>query len=241
MTNITSPADPLVADVPLRIPPLENGDCLTRAEFERRYEAMPHIKKAELIEGEVHMPSPVRLTKHSSPNAEFIGWLIQYQAATPGVTVGVGGTIRLDATNEFQPDGFMLIHPDLGGKVRLSADDYVEGAPEFVGEISSSTVSIDLNKKLNVYRRNGVQEYFVWRVLDNAVDWFVLQDGDFKPLPKDDAGCIRSLVFPGLWLDVEALLRDDLATVLTVLQKGLESPEHQQFVTRLQKLTKAAD
>ena len=29
-------------------------------EFERRYEAMPEVKKAELIEGEVYMPSPVR-------------------------------------------------------------------------------------------------------------------------------------------------------------------------------------
>ena len=40
------------------VAPLENGDRLTRAEFERRYDAMPHVKKAELIEGEVYMPSP---------------------------------------------------------------------------------------------------------------------------------------------------------------------------------------
>ena len=35
------------------IPPLESGDRLIRAEFERRYQAMPHVKKAELIEGVV--------------------------------------------------------------------------------------------------------------------------------------------------------------------------------------------
>ena len=40
--------------------PLENGDRLTRAEFERRYAAMPRLKKAELIEGIVYVPSPVR-------------------------------------------------------------------------------------------------------------------------------------------------------------------------------------
>jgi len=31
------------------LPPLENGDRLTRAEFERRYQTMPHHQKAELI------------------------------------------------------------------------------------------------------------------------------------------------------------------------------------------------
>ena len=44
---------------PPRILPLEHGDHLTREEFERRYEAMPHVRKAELIEGVVYMPSPV--------------------------------------------------------------------------------------------------------------------------------------------------------------------------------------
>jgi hypothetical protein len=33
-----------------RVPVLCNGDRLTRDEFERRYEAMPEVKKAELIE-----------------------------------------------------------------------------------------------------------------------------------------------------------------------------------------------
>lgn len=32
-------------------PPLQQGDMLTRSEFERRYAAMPHLKKAELIDG----------------------------------------------------------------------------------------------------------------------------------------------------------------------------------------------
>ena len=47
------------------LPPLENGDRLTRDEFERRYEAMPHLKKAELIEGVVYVPSPVRYHRHT--------------------------------------------------------------------------------------------------------------------------------------------------------------------------------
>src|SRR2546423_9021201 len=102
---------PLRASSCEAIPPLENGDTLTRAEFERRYEAMPHLKKAELIEGVVYVPSPVRLRRHGQPNAELVTWLGVYRAATPGVMVADNTTARLDVDNEPQPDGLLLIDP----------------------------------------------------------------------------------------------------------------------------------
>ena len=92
------------------IPPLFNGDHLTRAEFERRYAARPHLKKAELIEGVVYMPSPVHLDKHSKPHSRIIGWLFNYVAATPGTDFGDNATVRLDRENEVQPDAFLRIH-----------------------------------------------------------------------------------------------------------------------------------
>src|SRR5947209_2476661 len=153
------------------IPPLEPGDRLTREEFERRYEAMPHLKKAELIEGVVFMPSPVRYKRHSLPHFQLITWLGFYQAATPGVGGGDNGTTRLDLDNEPQPDAFLLIDPACGGQARISEDDYVELAPELVGEIAASSVAFDLHTKLTVYRRSGVREYLVWRVLDQQFDW----------------------------------------------------------------------
>jgi len=72
------------------------GDRLTRAEFERRYEAHPEIKKAELIEGVVHMPSPTRFEKHGRPHSDIITWLGLYCAMTPGVRSGTNVTVRLD-------------------------------------------------------------------------------------------------------------------------------------------------
>ena len=132
------------------IPPLENGDRLTRAEFERRYEAMPHLKKAELIEGEVYIGSPEHHRRHSLPHLQIGCWLGSYMAATPGVEAGDNGSVRLDLDNEPQPDAFLLIEPERGGQARISADDFVEGAPELVAEISSSSVSYDLGKKLKV-------------------------------------------------------------------------------------------
>jgi Uma2 family endonuclease len=219
------------------IPPLENGDRLSRIEFERRYDAMPHLKKAELIEGIVYMPSPVRHRQHGQPHSYLMGWLVVYMAGTPGVQVGDNSTARLDLDNEPQPDGSLLIDPERGGQTRISEDGYIEGPPELVLEVASSSASYDLHVKRNVYRRNGVQEYVVWRVLDEAIDWFVLRDGQYERLAPGDDGILRSHVFPGLWLDPTALLRHDLATVLATVQQGASSPEHAAFVATLQPRT----
>jgi hypothetical protein len=214
-------------------PPLEPGDHLTRAEFERRYEAMPELKKAELIEGVVYMPSPVRLEQHGGPHADLIAWLVVFRASTPGVRVGDNSTVRLHLDNEPQPDALMIVEPACGGQVTLSADGYIEGGPELVAEVAASSAAIDLNAKLRVYCRNHVQEYIVWRVLDRAIDWFVLRHDQYDPLPLSPAGYYQSEVFPGLWLDPDAMIRGDLATVLQVLQQGLASAEHAAFVARL--------
>jgi Uma2 family endonuclease len=216
-----------------RPPPLENGDRLTRAEFERRYEAMPHLKKAELIEGVVFMPSPVRQRRHGRPHHHINTWLGVYEAGTPGVEGGDNSTTRLDLDTEPQPDVVLFIQPERGGKVRISADDYIEGAPELVVEVAASKVSIALNAKLQVYCRNGVCEYIVWRVLDQDIDWFVLREGQYDRLQPGADGLYRSEIFPGLWLDAAALLRGDLATVLAAVQRGIASPEHAAFVAKL--------
>src|SRR5262245_6206024 len=229
------PIEPTEATGNGTIPPLENGDRLTRAEFERRYDAMPGLKKAELIEGEVYMPSPVRHGRHSHPHTRLVAWLANYETATPGVEAGDNGSIRLDLDNEPQPDAYLIIRPEHGGQARISEDDYIEGAPELVAEVASSSVSYDLGKKLNTYRRNGVREYVVWRVLDRQVDWFVNREGRFELMPPSADGILRSTVFPGLWLDPAALARGEKATVKGILQQGLDSAEHGDFVARLER------
>ncbi len=216
-----------------KVPPLESGDRLTRHEFERRYQAMPYIKKAELVEGVVYVASPVRMANHGRPHAVLVGWLMVYKAATPGVDLGDNATVRLDADNEPQPDALLRIEPEVGGNSRISEDDYVEGAPELIAEIAASSASYDLNDKLNAYRRNGVQEYIVWQMYENRLDWYSLQEGRYVPLEPDAAGVIRSQIFPGLWLVVNALREGNLAEVLAVLQQGLQTAEHQTFVERL--------
>lgn len=218
---------------PSVVPPLEAGDRLTRDEFERRFDATPDLKKAELIEGVVYIPPPVSHIGHSVPQADFLTWLGTYRAATPGVVAGDNGSIRLDLHNMPQPDAYLMIAPACGGQARVDADDYVAGAPELVGEIASSSASRDLHDKLQAYRRNGVKEYVVWRTRDGAVDYFVLRGGRYEPVTPDAHGMIKSEAFPGLWLAPNLLTTEDLAGVMRVAQQGIASAEHVQFVQRL--------
>jgi Uma2 family endonuclease len=222
------------------MPALENGDRLTRAEFERRYEAMPHLKKAELIEGVVYVPAPVRHRQHGSPHAHLITWLGLYAANTPGVEVSDNSSVRLDLDNEPQPDALLAIDPARGGQVRLGDDGIIEGAPELVTEVASSSVSYDPHAKLHVYRRNGVREYIVWHVLEQEIDWFALRHGQYERMPPDAHGLVRSEVSAGLWLDPAALIRRDLTGVLAVLQQGLATPDHHTLVARLSPPTPAS-
>lgn len=208
-------------------PPLENGDRLSYREFERRYAAMPPHQKAELVEGVVYMASPLRFTTHAEPHGRLITWLGVYQSATPNAAMGIEPTVRLDADNEFQPDGVLLIP---GGSSQLSQEGYIQGSPELVVEIAASSAAIDLGDKKQVYRRNGVQEYLVWQIFDEKLDWFYLEDGVYQSLAPDDEGILRSRVFPGLWLNRPQLLQNNLAAVLNTLQLGLQSSEHEVFV-----------
>ena len=212
------------------VPHLENGDRLSRAEFERRYEAMPALKKAELIEGVVHVPSPVRITIHGRPHGLIMTWLGVYSAATPGVDLADNTTVRLDLDNEPQPDALLRIDDAAGGRSHVDADGYVEGPPELVVEVAASSAAIDRHTKLHVYRRNGVKEYLIWQVLDRRLEWFELRGSEYVALESDARGLVRSRVFPGLRLAVPALLDGDLAAVLAAQQAELGTDEHARFV-----------
>jgi Uma2 family endonuclease len=211
-------------------PLLEQGDRLSRDEFERRYARMPQVKKAELIEGTVYVPSPVRAGRHSEPHGNVTAWLNVYSSETPGVRCFPDATVRLDMDNEPQPDVALIKIGQLGGQARISTDDYLEGAPELVVEIVGSSRSYDLHQKKGAYRRNGVREFPAWNTEDNQIIWWQLSEGDYREIPRSPDGLLKSTIFPGLWLDLEALLRGDMKAVLATLRRGLESPEHAAFV-----------
>ncbi len=227
-TTSPKPAPP----VPVRrFAPLENGDHLSVVEFERRYDAMPNLKKAELVDGIVFMNAAVS-GYHGEPHGHLITWLGLYRIGVPGVQLLVDTTVRFNRRNVFQPDGLLRVPEGFGGRSLVVEGGYVKGPPELVAEVAASTVSLDLHRKLETYRRQGVPEYVVWRVHDEELDWFVLRNGAYERMGARD-GLLRSTVFPGLWLDSSALLKGDLRRVQEVVQLGLATPEHAAFVAEL--------
>jgi len=197
-------------------PALESGDVMTRDVFERRYGLRPDLKKAELVEGVVYVASPVRNT-HGFGTSSIQAWLGAYVRGQKGLHIRDNVTVRLDPSTEVQPDVLLRRDESLGGQSRISADDFIEGAPELVAEVALSSASIDLNAKMRAYERAGVREYIVWQIFEGMFDWFVLRDGAFVRRSPDEDGMIKSEVFPGLCLDVAAMLQGDLDLVFVAL------------------------
>jgi Uma2 family endonuclease len=215
-----------------QVPPLESGDHLSRAEFERRYRAHPEIKKAELVEGVVYVSSPVSF-QHAEPHARVITWLGVYQSGAPGIRMADNATLLLDLDNEVQPDAMLWLDEMSGGKIHLTEQGYLAGPPELVVEVAASSAASDLYKKRGVYRRNGVQEYLVLLAYEKETIWYGLWEGEYRPFSPDDNGILQSRVFPGLHFHSDHFWAGDLVGLLDTLKQGLATEEHATFVARL--------
>jgi Uma2 family endonuclease len=201
---------------PSRPLPLENGECLHSREFLRRYDRMPQVKKAELIEGVVYMGSPVSV-RHAKPDGVIQAWLVTYASRHPETEALTNATVILDAENTVQPDALLRRLAEHGGLTRVNEDGYLTGPPELIVEVAASSASIDLRDKRRAYCRNGVREYLVWLVAEARLEWFILEDDEYVPQLPDAKGMLHSRVFPGLRLPVAPLLACDTAQVLAAL------------------------
>ena len=215
------------------VPPLANGYHLSRDEFERRYDRMPDVKRAELIEGIVFLGSPVSVS-HGEPHARIMALLGYYAARTPLVRIADNVTYRVDEKNEFQPDAALFIDETAGGK-GVIPDMYLEGAPELVCEIALSSYSQDLFEKKDAYYRAGVKEYLVWEVEELTLTLFRRGKKGFSPSSADSDSLIRSAIFPGLWINAEALITGQVDRALDDIDSGLRDSGHTEFKTLLQK------
>jgi Uma2 family endonuclease len=233
------------------VPPLREGDRLSRAEFIRRYEYTPQVTRAELIDGVVHiiaglpvhngketgMP-PISLEGHGTPHFQINTLLGNYVGHTPFV-IGSGPTSVYSPSDDSmpEPDTTLYLSPEAGGRTVADSRGFVHGAPELVVEVSNTTVALDMGPKFDRYYADGVEEYLVWRTQLRAVDWYRRGPTQFVPIEAGEDGTLASQVFPGLWLDPEALVSGNLFRVLQVCQLGLASPEHAAFVAKLKRRT----
>jgi Uma2 family endonuclease len=215
-------------------PALVTGDRMSLEEFLCLWEELPDLKNAELIDGVVYVPSPLRLD-HTDRDSRIIWWLKQYEDATPGCHSGNNVTWFMLGSAP-QPDAFLRILPEHGGqslKEKRKEKHYATGAPELAVEICLTSTEIDFGAKLRLYQRAGVREYITIEDFHNRLVWRLLENGVYvdQPVPAD--GIYRSHIFPGLWLDIAAFWADDGPKMLAALNTGLATPDHQRFVERL--------
>jgi Uma2 family endonuclease len=216
------------------VPQLLNGDHLTAPEFERRYEAVQEDQRAELIEGIVVMSPPIS-SDHGKANSLFDRLLGHYATATPRTAVAVNTSVRMDGRNEYQPDVMLWIETGNMSRLRMGANGVLEGRPELAVEIALSSRSYDLHEKKAVYQRNQVPEYVVWEVMDARIQWFILKKGEYVLSNERADGLHCSRIFPGLWLNLRALVSGDDKKVFRALDRGLKSAGHKMFVKQLAK------
>lgn len=221
------------------LPPLENGEHLDQKTFHERYAAMPEKIKAELIGGRVYiMASPV-LVPHSGAHSLLVLWLGNYHLSTPGTQVLANASTILGDDSEPQPDISLRVLPEFGGQTRVD-EGWLTGAPELVVEVASATESYDLHEKRAVYAEHNIREYLVYAARQRRVYWWTRGDRGFFELAADEAGVFKSVVYPGLWLDAQALVLEDAEKMNRTLQQGLATSEHAAFVSELALKRKSA-
>lgn len=211
-------------------PALREGDRLTAKEFLRRWDAMPDLKRAELIGGIVFMSSPVS-KPHGKSHLSLGAWLWLYADLTPGCEALAESTWVMGPDNVPQPDVSLRIMPEYGGQSQ-DAGEYASGAPELIMEVSGSSSSRDLGVKLELYQRSGVKEYLTILLKPNRLIWRQLVRGRYREIEPRADGLLCSRVFPGLWLDPEAV-SNPKKSLRTALEQGINSPEHAAFVRKL--------
>jgi Uma2 family endonuclease len=216
---------------PVLPPPLREGDHLTREEFLRRWDAMPDLKFAELIDGIVHMPSPLS-NVHGDFQARVCIWLGYYDTVTSGCSPVASVTWLMSDVSVPQPDLALKILAEYGGQSWMEGE-YPGGAPELIVEISHTTEGRDSGVKRRLYERSGVQEYLIVKSKKQQIAWQELVEGKYREMPPGADGLLRSRVFPGLWLNTEALWNCDYAALPAAVQQGTSTPEHAEFIRKL--------
>jgi Uma2 family endonuclease len=155
----------------------------------------------------------------------------------PGTQLVTKSSVHFGPRDLPQPDALLRIVEKSGGSSRFECQE-LYGPPDLIVEIAASSAAYDLHEKKQSYLEQAVQENLVWTVYERKFVWFERHNGQYilrKPLRP---GILTSAVFPGLWLDTRAMLANNRTRYLATLQKGLDSPEHAEFVTRLKSVAR---
>lgn len=201
---MTSLLDPIIQSprLPNYIRKLEN---VLREEQQKReafYNTITEDEKAEFVNGEVLMHSPVKLI-HNDASSNLAMLL---RAFVHKHQLGVVGHEKLMISltrNDYEPD---VCFWKKEKSSQFKPEQLHFPAPDFIAEVlSDSTEKVDRGVKFEDYAAHGVSEYWIIDAGKQTIEQYALDGDQYTLARKLDDGTITSLAIPNFTIPVRAL------------------------------------
>ena len=173
-----------------------------REEF---YNTITESDKAEFINGETIMHSPVKL-KHAGASLKLVTLMHTYALKHNSGSVFTEKIMIHLTRNSYEPD-IVFFKKD---KTQLFTDDQMLfPAPDLIVEaLSPSTEKNDRGIKFIDYAMHGVQEYWLIDPEHQSIEQYFLLNGNYELEYKGKTGTIASLALTGFTVEVKAVFNE---------------------------------
>jgi len=194
----------LVRSPRLRLYARRIQDILAEEQTQRQrfYDTVAEDAKAEFINGEILIHSPVKL-EHNRVSKLLLVLLDTYVSTRDLGFVGHEKLMISLTRNDYEPDICFFGKP----KAEHFTPDQVRfPAPDFIAEVlSDSTEANDRGIKFQDYAAHDVAEYWIVDSAQQMVEQYCLQEGAYHLMFKVNSGVLKSVAVPGFVLPVRAI------------------------------------
>jgi Uma2 family endonuclease len=167
--------------------------------------------RAEIVDGKLYMMAfPV--VNHGLVSSELQGqiWLFLKGKTCKVFNSSTGVRLNEKKDTVVAPDIFVVCDKN---KIK---DKVIIGAPDLVIEIlSPSTSSYDCVVKFNLYRENGVREYWIVDPVSKRVNVFHLENGRYVAQSYDETAVVPVRVLEGCEIDMSLVFDYELTEEVT--------------------------
>lgn len=171
------------------------------------HETVKEDQKAEFINGEVIIHSPVKF-KHAMGSDLLFTYLRVYLGKTKLGFVGHEKLMIQLTRNDYEPDICFFLKEKSRA---FNPDQMLFPAPDFVVEVTSpSTEKTDRTIKFDDYEAHGVKEYWIIDPEKEFVEQYILEDGKYDLRVKSGNGIISSPVIDGFEIPIRAIFDEKL-------------------------------
>ncbi|MCX7841862.1 MAG: Uma2 family endonuclease [Clostridia bacterium] len=146
------------------------------------YIKWPDDQQWEIIEGTAYNMSPAPSRTHQKVTIAILNEFYNYLKGKPCEVYSAPFDVRLPTGNEEDDDIETVVQPDIAVICDKSKLDErgCKGSPDLIVEVvSPSTASVDYIKKLNLYEKHKVREYWIVHPVDKIVMVYSLLDNKY--------------------------------------------------------------